>query len=1196
MPRMTCHACGRALPDDARFCSGCGAAVARACAGCGTELEADARFCLHCGQAVETVTDEPVAPEATTPAAAVPRETARERKIATLLFADLVGFTSMNEAHDPELVSSVVSAAFERLAEEVRRYEGTVEKFAGDAMLAVFGVPTTHEDDPERAVRAALEMQTTLSTMAANASGPELRLRIGIATGEVLADRSRASAERDLFVTGDAVNTAARLQAAAEPGTVVVGPSTYAATRDAIDYEELPPVTLKGKSLPVAVWRADSVKAGRGGRRGRLGLQSPLVGRDGELSLLKETVRRTIVDRRPHLVTVIGSAGVGKSRIAWELEKYLDGLPEVFHWRKGRCLAYSGVSFGPIADVAKADARIADDDPPPVAREKLASRLAELESVADDEDVRRALEAVLAIGDRDGRPRDELFEAWRRYLGAVAALAPLVLVMEDIHWADEGVLAFIEFLARWGEGPIVIVCLARHELLEKRSTWGGGLPNAATVELEPLGAEASSALVGGLLDGDVPDELGVRLVALAEGNPLFVEEIVRMLVDRGVLRFSEGHWSMAGAVDQLEIPGSVQAVLAARLDTLPPDEKRVAQDAAVVGRIFWDVIVAHLSGSERHPTHELIRRLRVKDLVVQRSPSSLADAAEFGFRHVLIRDVAYDSLPKRDRSRLHRDIALWAESELADRVDEFSELIAGHLAAALAYEEEFTRIPAELRAIRETTYAAATRAAERARAMSQFDASDRWLRLALDLAWKIDGPAREIAELTVKFANVAWQTSDPVEAQQALTRAIDAWRPVMGDSADDRLLMAELRDLRGNALFGQGDVERARQELRDAIGELEPGPPSKARALLLNRLGWTYWRAGPTEEAVPIIELAIAEAQASGADDVLRWAKHELGVTKAMLGHTNEGVALLEKSLELARASGDRELLLRCYINVPATREARGDRLEALEEMSLEGLQLARRLAASQYITWLASNSADHLFEIGRVVEAEEHQSEAIAQAEVISFMHLGSQHCGRALVRLLLGDREGAAQDIEAAERIGVPSEAQVAWSHPLSVAMYGWDEDPRAATDGLLAWASEHVDGQASTYLLAVELARMALRLHDSTTLEAAARMTELHTAFRGIAPQRARSAWVQGIVAGDVGAVAAAAATLEDLGLKAQASDAWADAALLAARAGIDSEAASRATVLVEEMGIRPWLGPLPETRWLEPASDDSEASAV
>ena len=594
MPTMDCPVCGAKLTPGARFCAACGTPAPSACSGCGLELPAGARFCPACGTPVADGTM--VDPEG----AVAPRDRDRERKTATLLFADIVGFTNLNESHDPELVSSRTGSLFERLSREVERYEGTIEKFAGDAMLAVFGVPAAHEDDPERAVRAALEMQAVAADLAGAAGdGPPLRLRVGVATGEVLVDQTRAATERDLFVTGDAVNTAARLQGIAEPGTVVVGPSTYAATRDAIEYEELAAVELKGKAIAVAAWRAVAVKAGRGGRRARLGLESPLVGRAAELSLLKETVRRAVDDGRPHLVTVMGSAGVGKSRLTWELEKYLDGLPDVYHWRKGRCLAYSASSFGPIADVIKVDARISDDDPPDTARRKLSARLDELDVGPDADGVRGALEAVLAIGGAGEHQRDELFESWRRYLGAIAAVAPLVLVMEDIHWADDSVLSFLEFLGRWGEGSIVIVCLARNELLERRGSWGGGLSNTTTIVLEPLGEEASVALMDGLLDGGVPGTLAERITALAEGNPLFVEEMVRMLVDRGVLRFSDGRWELASAVDQVEIPDSVQAVLAARLDTLPTDEKRVAQDAAVVGRIFWDVLVAHLAGSGR---------------------------------------------------------------------------------------------------------------------------------------------------------------------------------------------------------------------------------------------------------------------------------------------------------------------------------------------------------------------------------------------------------------------------------------------------------------------------------------------------------------------------------------------------------------------------------------------------------------------
>lgn len=364
-----------------------------------------------------------------------------------------------------------------------------------------------------------------------------------------------------------------------------------------------------------------------------------------------------------------------------------------------------------------------------------------------------ALEAVLAVGEPRDHPREECFESWRRYLCAIAASGPLVVVIEDIHWADDGTLAFIDFLARWAEGPLVVLCLARHELLETRPGWGGGLTDAMTVFVEPLATEATARLMDGLLAGGAPDPPRDRIVTIAEGNPLFAEEMVRMLVDRGALRFADGRRELARDIESLQIPPSVQAVLAARLDGLPAEEMRMAQDAVVVGRIFWNVIVAHLVGTDRGPAHELIRRLRVKDLVVQRKPSSLAEASEYGFRHVLIRDVAYDSLPKRDRSRLHHDIATWAESELADRIEEFAELIAGHLAAALAYEEEFRlEYDDDLRHLRGLTERSALRAARRAAAVSQMAGAARWLRLAVDLARRLGLPRVRLPR---------WPTSTP---------------------------------------------------------------------------------------------------------------------------------------------------------------------------------------------------------------------------------------------------------------------------------------------------------------------------------------------------------------------------------------------------------------------------------------------------
>ena len=1062
---MSCRRCGRALEADARFCASCGLPVGVPCAGCGAALDPDARFCKHCGHAADVTasTIPERLPGDPYVALRAPGLLARERKVATLLFADVVGFTSLGESHDAELVATLMTSTFERLAREVARYEGTIEKFAGDALLAVFGVPAVHEDDAERAVRAALEMQAAMVQVAASAGeGPALALRIGIETGEVLVDLARARDERDLFVTGDAVNTAARLQAAAEPGTVVVGPSTYAASRDIVEYRELPVLKLRGKALPVAAWQAVSVKARRGDRRAPLGIGAPLVGRDHEMTLLKDTVRRAVEDGRPHLVTVIGSAGVGKSRLAWELEKYLDGLPRVHRWRKGRCLAYSSRSFGAIADIVKADARLHDDDAPAATRQKLRRRLAELPiPTADAPAIAEALDAVLGVGEpRDpprDHPREELFEAWRRYLSAIAAVDPLVLVVEDIHWADDGSLAFIDFLARWAEGSMLVLCLARHELLESRPGWGGGLTNALTVFLEPLPAAATARLMEGLLEGGVPEPLRQRIVDLSEGNPLFAEEMVRMLVDRGALRFADGHWELARDVGSIDIPPSVQAVLAARLDTLPAEEKRLAQDAAVVGRIFWDVVVAHLAQAAREPTRELIRRLRIKDLVVQRSPSSLAEAAEYGFRHALIRDVAYDSLPKRDRSRLHRDIAGWAEAELSDRLEEFAELIAGHLAAALAYEEEFSADGDEdLRLLRGLTMRAALRAARRAAAISQLAAAGHWLKLAVDLARTLQVPPREMATLAREYAEVAWENSDAREREAVLAAAIDGLQALPDRTAADVELLAGLREQRGKALYEADDADAARDLLLAAIADLEPGPPSAARAALLDRLGWTFWRAGRVEEAVPILERAIAEARACSCEPTLRWATHNLGASLAFLEHQDEAVALLEESFRMAREAEDRGLLMRCYINLPAVRYGRGDPLGPLIDMLDDGLRTARRAAATHSLAWLAGNRAEFSREMGRLDEALAHADEAVCNAPVISPSHWSARLLSRALIHRYRGEPEEALRDLEEAERIGGDLEPQVAALHPLNVALRDWPEDAPGAAAALADWVA--------------------------------------------------------------------------------------------------------------------------------------------
>ena len=1180
---MNCRACGQALEPGSRFCRACGTPVDLACSSCGASLAADARFCARCGKATG-ISGESEAAE--------PAETGRERKVATMVFADLVGFTSLNESSDPELVQALVTRAFDRLSAEVLRYEGTVEKFAGDAMLAVFGVPATHEDDAERAVRAALEMQAAMSELAAElrAEGrQELALRIGVETGEVLVDLGRAQGERDRIVTGDAVNTAARLQQIALPGAIAVGPFAYAATREVVEYEELPPTALKGKALPVAAWRAVAVKARRGGVRPSLGIEAPLIGRDEEIALIKETVRRTVADGRPHLVTVIGSAGVGKSRLTWELEKYLDGLPDTYYWRKGRCLAYAQSSYSALADAIKADAKILDDDAPATAAAKLEARVAELDGKSDPE-LLRAVEALLALGSSTDLGRDQLFDAWRRYLELLARQNPLVLVQEDIHWADVGLLDFIEYLARWAEGPIVILCLARHELLELRPTWGGGMPNVASIVLEPLDAAESAQLVDALLAGGLPPALRDRVVTLADGNPLFTEELVRMFVDQGVLRFGDGHWQLARPVDEVEIPSSIHAVLAARLDGLPAAEKRAAQNAAVVGRIFWDALIGHLARQGTSATGEVLRRLRVKELVVPRQPSALAGAAEFGFRHVLIRDVAYDSLPKRDRAAKHLDVARWAEETLADRQDEMVELLAAHYLAALRYEEEFAAPESErLRDLRQKTYTYARRAGSRADALSNMEQAARWLRTAVEQARLLNLPATERIALAVEY-NDASLGYEPNELLRAALEQALALGDAAPDGSRDEQELATVRTALAFFFYNADDVEGARALIRDGIARLENGPPTPGRAALRARLGWTYWRAGPLEEAPPILMAAIEEARACGADEVERVALHDLGVAKGFLGDAHGGLVLVEQSMELARAANDRFLLTRCYINVPAIMTGNGETNTRIMPIYVEGLERARRSMDHSATSWITQNLADSLTIQGRLREALPYVEEAIASAHLIGEAggRLAGGFAQRAWVRLAMGDREGARADLELSRQASSVIEPQAAAYHSVFDALFLWPDDPSAAFRLLVAVFDSPDVAPVSVIDTTPLAARMAVRIGDVPSLARAVEMY-LDVAARCTGPLRELQRRSLQALTDEPGAGGAAlravAAEYEAMDYSLPAADAFADAAILARRAGLDptSDEAAAGRLYAASNAV-PWLGELPETRWV------------
>jgi class 3 adenylate cyclase/tetratricopeptide (TPR) repeat protein len=923
------------------------------CPSCGTENPDGARFCNACAT--------PLEPE---------RAGRKERKFATALFADLVGSTTLAEREDPEVVQSIVGRTFDRLSEEIARYEGLLEKFMGDAVLAVFGVPRSHEDDAERAVRAALEMGAVLSELNrgfAAEGKPTLEMRIGIEAGEVLVDLERASGPRDRMLTGDAVNTAARLQTSAEPGRVVVGPAVYASTKDVIDFRELEPLALKGKAEPVPAWEALRIKARTRGERPHLGLESRLVGRDEELAVMKQTLRRVESEGRPALVTVIGPAGVGKSRLVSELERFAEGLPQIVYWRRGRCLAYANTSYSALADAIKAQCEIFEDDTAEVAAKKADAAVREL---FGDGEVTPQIRALVGAGDTRGMSREDLFEAWRRFLERMSARYPVVLVLDDLHWADEGLLDFVDHVADWAQGPILIAATARPELFEMRPTWGGGKRNAASIYLDPLSEAEGEAMLEDLVPGPLETDLKRTIVQRSEGNPLYVEEIVRKLIDDGVLRATDAsRWEVASPAGDIELPRSIHGLIAARLDGLPEDEKAVLQDAAVVGRVFWIGAVADLTDRPDAEVRDVLGRLRVKELVVPHEPSSFSDEYEFAFRHNLIRDGAYDSLPKSLRADKHAGVARWAERRAGDRAEEIAELVATHELEALAYLQELGDHRPELQ---RTAFEHAWAAARRTSALWLGAESTRWYREAERLADALEVPVAERAQLHREHAQESWGRDTVAETERVVRRAIEA-STAAGDDlgvgwASARLVLP---------LMQQSRHEEAERAGRAAVETLEPLGDSTELADALHRLGWFLWRRGREPEAEPMLRRAIDIADRVGATLVRAEATQTLAVCVMSLDRPGDAQPLMEEAFRLAKEAGDNTNLIRAYNNIATTRlQTQGP--TATAEVLREGLELALRSGTIANGGWISGSLGDAVQLLGRLEESEAHQRLAV--------------------------------------------------------------------------------------------------------------------------------------------------------------------------------------------------------------------------
>lgn len=1032
------------------------------CQQCGFESPAGYRYCGACGAALATVERGG-------------RED--ERKIIAALFCDVVGSTARAEPLDPEDVRDALAPYYEGVRRHLVRFGGTVEKFIGDAVCGLFGAPKAHGDDSERAVRAALAVRDWIAEV--NEADPNwgIHVRLGIATGEAVVALGARSSHGEAMAWGDVMNTAARLEAAAPTDAILVDERTYRATRHVIEYDEAQPVTAKGKSEPVLVWQAQASRARRGVDLAQEGNET-FVGRAREFQLLRESLNRVGRQRSPELVMLVGEAGIGKSRLAFELFRWVELSPALIGWRQAHSSPYGDVfTYWALGEIVKAQSGILENDSAAVAKTKLKRAVADVvPDPAEGARIESHLRSLVGLDPpavTHGDQRQAAFVAWRLFLEAVARQRTLVLVFEDVQWADAGILDFVEHLLDWTRDVrILVLCTARPEFAELRPDWWSR-KNSATVELSPLSNDEIGELVTRLAPEGVPSETKQAIVGAASGNPLFAVEFVRMLIDR---------------MEEPPTAESVQAIIAARLDALAPEDKVLLQDAAVVGREVWPGALVQVGDRSRRAVDGQLRELVRKEFLTRVTPSSVHGEPEFRFRHALVRDEAYRQIPRLRKVEIHRRTAEWLESLSPDRASERSEMLALHYMSAY---ENAVAANVDAEGLVEGARISLRDAGDRALTLNAFAAAERHFREAHEL-WPEDDPERPW--LLLRLGRSLYYTN--TEGADILANAEQ-----MLLAAGDYESAAEAATIQADLAHQHSEPsERVFEHVQRARALVEDRELSSMKVAVLVELAHYLGLWAEPGQAIELATQALRDAERLELEEYQARALAEIGTARGLLGDA-DGRDDLMRSIEIAERIDSSLSSLHC--GMLADLESGLGNLERCFELQERARGHARRFGHASHIQWYNAEQVAEYYWTGRWDDALSVAEEFLVDAEA-SGGHFMDGYCRnmRGRIRLARDDISGALDDAARAlaharesnePQMLYPASAFQVRAFALSDAL---NEAGELAEELIRSWRSQSELFPASSWV--VDLAFGLERLDRADELQQAAESVRLRTGW--------------------------------------------------------------------------------------------------